>query len=129
MPKVVVGIPMVDLRVILELRPGCKIRIVDALVKGGLELWSTRFVTRFEESVTSQVELHQRIIAPAAGITALIWLLGYGTIDGTRVMSEPAVRVGTSNLLPDTVVGTISEKIFGLLQCHNRSNHLGHNIG
>lgn len=30
-------------------------------------------------------------------------LLGYGTIDGTRVMSEPAVRVGTSNLLPDTV--------------------------
>jgi CubicO group peptidase (beta-lactamase class C family) len=30
-------------------------------------------------------------------------LLGYGMIDGTRVMSEEAVRVGTSNLLPATV--------------------------
>ncbi|MBV7266635.1 serine hydrolase domain-containing protein [Erythrobacter ani] len=30
-------------------------------------------------------------------------LLGYGTIDGTEVMGETAVRVGTSNLLPDTV--------------------------
>jgi CubicO group peptidase (beta-lactamase class C family) len=30
-------------------------------------------------------------------------LLGYGKIDGTRVMSELAVRVGTSNLLPDGV--------------------------
>ncbi len=30
-------------------------------------------------------------------------LLGYGKIDGTRVMSELAVRVGTSNLLPDSV--------------------------
>ena len=29
-------------------------------------------------------------------------LLGYGTIDGKRVMSELAVRVGTSNLLPET---------------------------
>ena len=29
-------------------------------------------------------------------------LLGYGMIDGTRVMSEAAVRVGTSNLLPET---------------------------
>ncbi len=29
-------------------------------------------------------------------------LLGYGKIDGTRVMGELAVRVGTSNLLPDT---------------------------
>ncbi len=28
-------------------------------------------------------------------------LLGYGKIDGTRVMSELAVRVGTSNLLPE----------------------------
>ncbi|MEO1489747.1 MAG: serine hydrolase domain-containing protein [Pseudomonadota bacterium] len=30
-------------------------------------------------------------------------LLGYGTIDGTRVMSELAVRVGASNLVPKTV--------------------------
>jgi CubicO group peptidase (beta-lactamase class C family) len=30
-------------------------------------------------------------------------LLGYGTIDGRFVMSEEAVRVGTSNLIPDTV--------------------------
>ncbi|WP_120715937.1 serine hydrolase domain-containing protein [Tsuneonella amylolytica] len=30
-------------------------------------------------------------------------LLGYGAIDGKRVMSELAVRVGTSNLLPDGV--------------------------
>ncbi|WP_095012961.1 serine hydrolase domain-containing protein [Tsuneonella mangrovi] len=35
-------------------------------------------------------------------------LLGYGTIGGRRVMSELAVRVGTSNLLPDgaSVKGT-----------------------
>ena len=30
-------------------------------------------------------------------------LLGYGKLDGKRVMGELAVRVGTSNLLPDTV--------------------------
>ncbi|QUL38301.1 serine hydrolase [Erythrobacter sp. JK5] len=30
-------------------------------------------------------------------------LLGYGTIDGNRVMSEEAVRVGSSNLIPTTV--------------------------
>ncbi|MEE4316814.1 MAG: serine hydrolase domain-containing protein [Erythrobacter sp.] len=30
-------------------------------------------------------------------------LLGYGKIDGVRVMSEEAVRVGTSNLLPASV--------------------------
>ncbi len=30
-------------------------------------------------------------------------LIGYGKIDGTRVMSELAVRVGTSNLLPEGV--------------------------
>lgn len=30
-------------------------------------------------------------------------LVGYGEADGTRVMGELAVRVGTSNLLPDTV--------------------------
>ncbi|MGI8944089.1 MAG: serine hydrolase domain-containing protein [Qipengyuania sp.] len=30
-------------------------------------------------------------------------LLGYGVIDGKRVMGELAVRVGTSNILPDTV--------------------------
>ncbi|QFT78346.1 serine hydrolase [Erythrobacter sp. THAF29] len=30
-------------------------------------------------------------------------LLNYGMFDGERVMSEEAVRVGTSNLLPDTV--------------------------
>ena len=29
-------------------------------------------------------------------------LLGYGMIDGKRVMSEAAVRLGTSNLLPET---------------------------
>ncbi len=29
-------------------------------------------------------------------------LLGYGAIDGTRVMSEAAVRLGTSDLLPET---------------------------
>ena len=31
-------------------------------------------------------------------------LLGYGEIDGKRVMSEAAVRLGTSNLLPETAV-------------------------
>jgi CubicO group peptidase (beta-lactamase class C family) len=38
-------------------------------------------------------------------------LAGYGTIDGTRVMSEQAVRTGTSNLLPDSVdrKGTFAE--------------------
>ncbi|MBD2841340.1 serine hydrolase domain-containing protein [Erythrobacter rubeus] len=30
-------------------------------------------------------------------------LLGYGTLDGVEVIGENAVRVGTSNLLPDTV--------------------------
>lgn len=30
-------------------------------------------------------------------------LVGFGTIDGKRIMSEPAVRLGTSNLLPDGV--------------------------
>ena len=30
-------------------------------------------------------------------------LLGMGKIDGTRVLSEAAVRIGTSNILPDTV--------------------------
>ncbi|MEL7445372.1 MAG: serine hydrolase domain-containing protein [Pseudomonadota bacterium] len=30
-------------------------------------------------------------------------LLGYGKLDGTRVMGELAVRIGTSNLLPKTV--------------------------
>lgn len=30
-------------------------------------------------------------------------LLGYGMLDGTKVMGETAVRVGTSNLLPETV--------------------------
>jgi len=29
-------------------------------------------------------------------------LLGYGAIDGTRVMSEAAVKLGTSNILPET---------------------------
>ncbi|MCT2558320.1 beta-lactamase family protein [Tsuneonella sp. YG55] len=38
-------------------------------------------------------------------------LVGYGSIDGTRVMSEPAVRVGTSNLLPEGVktAGTFAD--------------------
>ena len=38
-------------------------------------------------------------------------LLGYGKIDGKRVMSEPAVRLGTSNLLPEgaAVAGTMIE--------------------
>jgi CubicO group peptidase (beta-lactamase class C family) len=38
-------------------------------------------------------------------------LLGYGKIDGKRVMSELAVRVGTSNLLPEGVdtTGTFAE--------------------
>ncbi|WP_133365727.1 serine hydrolase domain-containing protein [Qipengyuania sediminis] len=38
-------------------------------------------------------------------------LLGYGKIDGRRVISEPAVRVGTSNLLPDgvTTKGTFAD--------------------
>jgi len=38
-------------------------------------------------------------------------LLGYGKIDGTRVMGELAVRVGTSNLLPDGVdtTGTFAD--------------------
>ncbi|MGE5953324.1 MAG: serine hydrolase domain-containing protein [Qipengyuania vulgaris] len=31
-------------------------------------------------------------------------LLGYGKIDGRRVMGEQAVKVGTSNLLPETAV-------------------------
>jgi CubicO group peptidase (beta-lactamase class C family) len=34
----------------------------------------------------------------------LAMLLGYGELDGTRVMSEQAVRLGTSDLLPDTLV-------------------------
>ncbi len=39
-------------------------------------------------------------------------LLGYGVIDGKRVMSELAVRVGTSNLLPEAVntAGTFADK-------------------
>ncbi|MEM9501445.1 MAG: serine hydrolase domain-containing protein [Pseudomonadota bacterium] len=38
-------------------------------------------------------------------------LLGYGMLDDTRVMSEEAVRVGTSNLMPETAttVGTWME--------------------
>ena len=38
-------------------------------------------------------------------------LLGYGTLDGTRVLGEQAVRVGTSNLIPETVdtAGTWAE--------------------
>ncbi|MXP43209.1 serine hydrolase domain-containing protein [Allopontixanthobacter sediminis] len=38
-------------------------------------------------------------------------LLGYGKIDGTRVMGELAVRVGTSNLLPEVVdtAGTFAD--------------------
>ncbi len=38
-------------------------------------------------------------------------LLGYGKIDGTRVMSELAVRVGSSNLLPEGIdaKGTFAE--------------------
>ena len=33
-------------------------------------------------------------------------LLGYGLIDGKRVLAEDAVRIGTSNLLPEGVVTT-----------------------
>lgn len=33
----------------------------------------------------------------------LMMLAGYGTIEGRRVMSEAAVRMGTSDLLPDTL--------------------------
>lgn len=33
-------------------------------------------------------------------------LAGYGSIDGKRVMSEAAVRMGTSNLMPDTAQST-----------------------
>jgi CubicO group peptidase (beta-lactamase class C family) len=36
----------------------------------------------------------------------LLMLANYGTIDGKRVMSEAAVRQGTSNLLPSGVSGT-----------------------
>jgi hypothetical protein len=38
-------------------------------------------------------------------------LLGYGKIDDTRVMGELAVRVGTSNLLPEAVdtTGTFAD--------------------
>ena len=32
-------------------------------------------------------------------------LLGYGEFDGKRVLSEAAVRLGTSDLLPDTLTG------------------------
>lgn len=39
----------------------------------------------------------------------LAMLLNYGTIDGQRVMSERAVRLGTSNLLPATLVPGDSE--------------------
>lgn len=31
-------------------------------------------------------------------------LAGYGAIDGRRVMSEAAVRLATSDLMPDTIV-------------------------
>ncbi|HYD24440.1 MAG TPA: serine hydrolase domain-containing protein [Croceibacterium sp.] len=34
----------------------------------------------------------------------LAMLAGYGALDGTRVMSEAAVRLGTSDLLPDTLL-------------------------
>lgn len=37
-------------------------------------------------------------------------LLGYGMVRTTRVMSEPAVRLGTSDLLPPALVGV---KVFG----------------
>jgi CubicO group peptidase (beta-lactamase class C family) len=39
-------------------------------------------------------------------------LAGYGSIGGRRVMSEAAVRMGTSNLLPDTVQP--KERVVGL---------------
>lgn len=42
------------------------------------------------------------VSSPADYDRFLRMLLGYGKIDGTRVMSEQAVRMGTSNLLPDT---------------------------
>ncbi len=35
----------------------------------------------------------------------LAMLLGYGETQGRRVMGELAVRVGTSDLLPDTLLG------------------------
>ena len=34
----------------------------------------------------------------------LAMLAGFGALGGTRVMSEPAVRLGTSNILPDTLL-------------------------
>jgi CubicO group peptidase (beta-lactamase class C family) len=43
------------------------------------------------------------VSSPADYDRFLRMLLGYGRLDGTFVMSEEAVRVGTSNLLPATV--------------------------
>lgn len=43
------------------------------------------------------------VTSPADYDRFLAMLVGLGTIDGRRVMSEAAVRMGTSNLLPDGV--------------------------
>ena len=43
------------------------------------------------------------VSSPADYDRFLTMLLGYGVIDGRRVMSEAAVRMGTSNLLPASV--------------------------
>lgn len=44
----------------------------------------------------------------------LMMLAGYGAIDGVRVMSERAVRIGTSDLLPDTMLpGDIYPATYG----------------
>lgn len=47
----------------------------------------------------------------------LAMLAGYGELDGVRVMSEPAVRVATSNILPDTLAAdggfSFGERSFG----------------
>ena len=56
----------------------------------------------------------------------LMMLAGFGEIEGQRVMSEPAVRLATSNLFPDTLAPdggfTSGDRAFGL-RCRRAGGH------
>ena len=55
-------------------------------------------------------------------------LLGYGRYEGKRVLSEAAVRLGTSDLLPDTLTGKDEHGTiwgFGALGRVGRGDHTG----
>ena len=49
-------------------------------------------------------------------------VLGYGLLEGRRVMSEHAVRLGTSDLLPPAVIGT---KVFGRVSGFGAGGRVG----